>query len=145
MHINLDDAYAETIQSILTLNRTLRKYSKKVHSEGISGRQLAALKYLAETGEHTAGEIARYLYVSESSMSEQLRKLKQKGYISKLRNEEDNRVVTVTITSEGKKVVKNMPAGGILLLRERLRELDVRELKSIGRSVAKLNTLMETE
>jgi DNA-binding MarR family transcriptional regulator len=143
--INSDDLYAETIQSILHMNRTLRKQAKAINSEQISGRQLAALKHLADVGECTAGALARYLFINDSSMSEQLRKLKARGLITKIRNETDNRMVTVAITEEGRTLVDRLPTGGVLLLRERLRGMEPKELKAIKKAVEKLNQLMEAE
>ena len=139
------ETYGKTIHAILVMNRALRKFSKSVHAEGINGRQLAAMKYLADLGECTAGEVARALFVGESGMSEQLQKLKQKGLITKSRNESDNRVVTVSLTKEGGALVDRMPAGGILLLRQRLQELTEKELEIICGAVEKLNALMEAE
>lgn len=140
-----DEMYGQTIQSILTMNRTLRMHAKAINSEEISGRQLATLSHLAETGECTAGALARGLYINESSMSENLRKLKQKGLITKVRSEMDNRVVTVAITEAGRELVNRLPPGGILLLRRRLKQLDLKELRAINKAVGKLNKLMEAE
>jgi len=142
--MNKEEAYNQAIKSILTMNRTLRNYSKQAHAERITGRQLSLLKYLLDSGERSAGELARYLFISESSVSEQLRKLDRKGFLVKDRAENDNRVVTASITETGKKLVQRMPAGGIQLLRERLKELDVSELEKIIKIVEKLNLLMET-
>ena len=140
-----EDAYTQAIQSILTMNRTLRKYSKKVNSEQITGRQLALLRHLCDTGDCTAGALARYLYISESSVSEQLRKLSQKGLVTKDRHENDNRIVTVSITGKGRELADRLPTGGILLLREKLKKLKEPELQAINQAVGKLNSLMETE
>jgi DNA-binding MarR family transcriptional regulator len=143
--VSNDEMYARTIQSILTMNRTLRKHAKAINSEQISGRQLATLSHLAETGECTAGALARDLFINDSSMSENLRKLKHKGLITKVRSEQDNRVVTVAITKEGRELVNRLPPAGIILLRGRLKQLDPKELKAINKAVEKLNKLMEAE
>ncbi len=145
MNVSKDAIYARTIQSILAMNRTLRMHAKAINSEQISGRQLAILGHLAETEQCTAGALARYLFINESSLSEHIRKLKQKGLITKVRSEQDNRVVTVTITVEGRELVDRLPPGGILLLRGRLKELEPKELKAINKAVEKLNKLMEAE
>ena len=137
------DIYLKTMQAILTLNRSLRRYSKRMHSEQISGRQLAALRYLLENNGCAVGEIGRYLFISESSTSEQLAKLEEKAFIRRDRSAHDKRIVTVSITPAGKKVANRLPIGGILLLRERLGGLPDRELKAIHTSVAKLNDLLE--
>ena len=140
-----DDIYARAIKSILHMNRTLRKQAKAINSEQISGRQLAALKYLTDVGECNAGALARHLFIGESSMSEQLRKLKHRGLVTKSRNENDNRIVTVTITREGRALANRLPTGGIQLLREKLKDMEPRELKAINRAVERLNQLMEAE
>jgi DNA-binding MarR family transcriptional regulator len=137
--------YGKTITSILDMNRTLRRYTKTVHEEEINGRQLAAMKYLSETGPCTAGDLARGLFIGESGMSEQLGKLKAKGLITKSRSETDNRVVTVDLSPEGRTLVERMPDGGILLLRRRLKTISAKELETINNVIEKLNRLMKTE
>ncbi|MBT3272586.1 MAG: MarR family transcriptional regulator [Spirochaetales bacterium] len=139
------ELYGKAITSILTMNRALRQYAKTVHAEEINGRQLAAMRFLSESGECTAGDVARGLFISESGMSEQLGKLKKKGLITKSRSETDNRVVTVDLTTEGKSLVERMPEGGILLLRRRLKGIPTKELEAIYNTIEKINTLMETE
>ena len=139
------DLYAETMQSILTFNRALRKYSKCMQSEQISGRQLAALRFLLENDQCTVGELARYLFITESSTSEQLSKLENKGFVKRTRLPKDKRIVTVSITSPGKKLVQRLPMGGIVLLRERLRSLPEKELKSVRRVLSMLNSLLENQ
>ena len=143
MSMEKEEAYNEAIKSILTMNRTLRNNSKQVHAERITGRQLSLLKFLLESGTCSAGDLARYLFVSDSSVSEQLRKLARKGLLVKDRTESDNRVVMVSITEAGKKLVQRMPVGGIQLLRKRLKELDTEELEEIHNVVQKLNLFME--
>ena len=143
MSMEKEEAYNEAIKSILTMNRTLRNNSKQVHAERITGRQLSLLKFLLESGTCSAGDLARYLFVSDSSVSEQLRKLARKGMLVKDRTESDNRVVMVSITEAGKKLVQRMPVGGIQLLRKRLKELDTEELEEIHNVVQKLNLFME--
>ncbi len=143
MSTKKEEAYNEAIKSILTMNRTLRNNSKQVHAERITGRQLSLLKFLLESGTCSAGDLARYLFVSDSSVSEQLRKLARKGLLVKDRTESDNRIVMVSITEAGKKLVQRMPVGGIQLLRKRLKELDTEELEEIHNVVQKLNLFME--
>ena len=137
--------YAEAVKSILTFNRALRKFSNRVHAEEISGRQLAALRYLQENENCTVGKLAAYLFISESSTSELLSKLENKGLVKRTRLSRDKRVVTVTVTSSGKKMVRKIPMGGIVLLREQLKVMSEKDLKSINRIIGMLNEVLEKE
>ena len=116
-----------------------------MQSEQISGRQFAALRFLLENHHCTVGELARYLFITESSTSEQLSKLENKGFVKRARLPKDKRIVTVSITNAGKKLVQRLPMGGIVLLRERLRTLPEKELKAVSRVLTMLNSLLENQ
>ncbi|MAG13460.1 MAG: hypothetical protein CMN78_02570 [Spirochaetales bacterium] len=139
------DLYSDTMQSILTFNRSLRKYSKCFQSEQISGRQLATLRYLLENDQTTVGALSRYLFISESSTSEQLSRLESKGLVKRTRSPDDKRIVTVSIMAAGKKLANRIPMGGIVLLRERMRNLPEKDLQSVKNVLTLLNSLLENQ
>ena len=89
------DLFLETIHTFLSVYRHLRRYSRQVYDEGLSGRQVSALRYLLEAGPSTVGQLRDYLYLSDSSTSELMAGLEQQGYVARARSKGDNRVVVV--------------------------------------------------
>ncbi|MCX7681579.1 MAG: MarR family transcriptional regulator [Anaerolineae bacterium] len=134
--------YTETIHTFLTLYRYLRRYSCEMQSQGLSGRKIAALRYLLEAGARSIGQLRDYLYINDSSTSELVTQLEQAGYITRVRSSADNRVVLVTLTSTGKEVAQSVPLGGIPLLRERLKTLPPERLALIHTALSELKELL---
>jgi DNA-binding MarR family transcriptional regulator len=134
--------YLDTIHSFLTLFRYLRHYSRDVHDSGRSGRELSTLRYLQDNGPTTMGQLSAFLYISESSTTELVAKLEQESLATRKRSANDNRVVEVDLTEQGRRLAASTALGGIPLLRERLRTLPREELEQILDAFRRLNRLL---
>lgn len=137
--------YAEAIQAVLQLNRLFRRYWKKMRAEGVNGRQYAILRCLNEKEPRTIGSISSYLYISESSTSEQVSKLEKAGLLQRIRSQKDNRIVEVSLSESGRSFVQRIPPGGIPLLREKLKKMPEDDLHRIRNVLEHLISLIETE
>jgi DNA-binding MarR family transcriptional regulator len=135
--------YRQTIQEFLSLYRYLRHYGRKMHQEGISGRKISTLRYLAEVGPLTVGQLGDYLCINDSSTSTTIADLKKRGYVTRTRSPEDNRVVLVEITDQGRELLARIPLGGIPLLREALKTLSPDRLAPIHEALKTMNELVE--
>ena len=135
--------YTETTRKFLTVYRHLRRSSRQLHEEGVSGRQLSALRYLHETGPHTVGQMREYLYVSDSGASELIARLEKMGFVTRTRSAADNRVVIVDLTPAGRELAQEPPRGGVSLLRERLQTLPQARLAVIDEAMTEILTLLE--
>lgn len=118
-----NDIYRRTVESFLRLFRYLRCYSKNVSEYGLSGRKIALLKFLAESGPATVGALRDFLFIEDSTASEMTASLEKEGFVLKVRSQEDSRVVLVSLTENGRRLVERVPLGGIPLLRKRLKDL----------------------
>ncbi|HUX22869.1 MAG TPA: MarR family transcriptional regulator [Spirochaetia bacterium] len=140
-----DPSYVAAIHSFLTLFRYLRRYSRKIHESGKSGRQLSALRYLLDNGPTTMGRLSDYLYITDSTTTELISKLEEAGLVSRTRSRSDNRVVEVALTDAGQIVAVSNEVGGIPLLRERLKSLTPEELHAVQETFDRLNSLLGLE
>jgi DNA-binding MarR family transcriptional regulator len=113
-----------------------------MQSQGLSGRKIAALRYLLEAGELSIGQLRDYLYINDSSTSELVTQLEQAGYITRVRSSTDSRVVIITLTPAGKETAQSVPLGGIPLLRERLKALPPERLALIHSALSELRELL---
>ena len=139
------DLYLDSIHKFLQIHRYLRRYSHLIRSVGISGRKVAALRYLKDAGPRAIGQLSRYFYISDSSTSEMVADLEKVSYVRRTRSQSDNRVVLVELTPEGEHIVQNAPLGGISLLRERLKGLSPGRLSVINEALTDLVQLLEIE
>jgi DNA-binding MarR family transcriptional regulator len=138
-----DTLSGEVLHKFLILNRYLRWYARQMIEQGIRPRELAVLRFLLESGPATIGQIQEHLYRSASTASTLVSNLEEAGYVTRTRSKEDNRVVIVELTSTGRERAENMPLGGILLLRRRLKTLPADRLRMLDEALAELMQLME--
>jgi DNA-binding MarR family transcriptional regulator len=137
--------YTETIHLFLSVYRYVRTSGRRMHDEGIGGRKVATLRYLAEAGPLTVGQIRDYLYLSDSSTSELIARLEEKGYVRRHRSAHDNRVVIVSLTQAGAQVIEGKPLSGMPLLRERLKGLPAEHLARIRDAMYDIVRLLEIQ
>lgn len=131
---------------LLTIHRYLRRYSKQVSADlGISGRQLSALRRLHEVGPLSVSQISTHLYIADSTTSELLDGLDKRGFVSRARSSEDNRVAVVSITPAGEAMVLRAPLAGIGLLRQQLRSEPPEQVVALVRALEYLGRLMEID
>ena len=135
--------YRDTIQKFLGVYRYVRQYGRQMQQEGISGRKISTLRYLADAGPLTVGQLGDYLCIGDSSTSELIGWLKHKGLASRRRSEQDNRVVLVEITPAGRNLIEATPLGGIPLLREAIRGLSPERLVTINQAMGDILDLLE--
>ncbi|MBN1640537.1 MAG: MarR family transcriptional regulator [Anaerolineae bacterium] len=139
------ERYTETVHLFLEVYRHLRTCSRRMNQDGISGRKVATLRYLHEAEPLTVGQIRDYLHVSDSSASETIARLEEKGYVERTRSRVDNRVVLVTLTPAGREIAERVPLSGMPLLRERLKELPPRRMNVIAEAMVEIARLLEID
>jgi DNA-binding MarR family transcriptional regulator len=137
--------YSETVHAFLRVHRFLRRYSRRIREEGISGRKMSALRFLVDGGPRTVGQLGDYLAISDSTASEMVSQLSALGFVSRSRSTVDQRVVHVAATSAGRAFAVQAPLGGIPLLRERLRTLPRERLIAVRDAFEELAQLLEID
>jgi DNA-binding MarR family transcriptional regulator len=135
--------FLETVHTFLSVYRYLRRYSRQMHEEGVSGRQISTLRYLLEAGPQTIGQLRDYLYLNDSTTSELVTNLEQAGHVARSRSGTDSRVVVVTLTPAGREVALKTPLQGLPLLREKLKALPPERLARVRDALAELQDLLE--
>ncbi|MCR4600653.1 MAG: MarR family transcriptional regulator [Clostridia bacterium] len=80
---------------------------------GLTYTQYLVFLVLWEKDDLTVGEICDKLMLDNGTLSPLLKKMQTAGYIEKNRSEDDDRVVRITLTEEGRELqekVKDVPA-----------------------------------
>jgi DNA-binding MarR family transcriptional regulator len=133
----------DALHKFLLIHRHLRQIARQMDQQGLRPRQFAVLFHLLELNSATVSEIQEFLYTSASTASTVISQLEEAGYITRMRSEDDNRVVNVHLTETGRKITQNTPLRGIALLRRRLDSLPVDRLKMLDEVMSDLMQLME--
>ena len=112
---DLDD---EIIIAIRRISQAVESYSRYLWQEyGLTSPQLGALRELEKSPLATPGHLAEQLHVSPQTIAGILKRLEQRGLISRARDENDRRSFSLQITDEGRRLASEAPS----LLRDQFR------------------------
>jgi DNA-binding MarR family transcriptional regulator len=90
--------------------RTVALHSRQLTEEhGLTGVQLAALHELANHGPMAARDLARWLQVSQPTITGVLDRLEQRLLITRSRNSKDRRTLDIAMTDRGREVLAAAP------------------------------------
>ena len=142
-----DEPYSDKVfHQFLALQSHSRRYARQLLDEnGLTPRDFSVLHYLMEIGAATVGQIQSFVHKSSSTTSAMISQLEEKGYVTRTRSQEDNRVVIVTLTPFGQDVAKNTPLGGLPLLRRRMAQLSKTRLEVMEGVLKEISDLMEVD
>lgn len=104
----------------------------------ISHQAVRAMQYIAMTGPTTINALSEYLSVAHNTTSEIVRRLQSKELVLKQRRHNDERVVEVRLTEDGKRVVLQHTGLDIPRLTEALKEMSQEECNEIERAFTTL-------
>ncbi len=104
------EAIAEIMQLLRRIFKAIRQYSEEVLKKfGAAGPQLWALRTLHNHGPLSMGELSDRMYLHISTISGIIDRLENKDYVKRRRDHLDRRVVKISLTSKGRKLVQKAP------------------------------------
>ena len=145
MDTSKDELAGIVLHRFLLIFRHLRQRYRQLDGCGMRPRQAAVLRFLAEHGPATAGDVQSYLYVSPSTASAIIAHLEEVGHVTRERCADDHRVVIVAITEAGRSVLTQMPPSGVDMLRRGLKDLDEEKLQRMDEALTTIMQIMEDE
>ena len=121
------------IDNIRRVFKAVNEQSKKAeHETGITGPQLWAIKVIGDLSPVRVSDLARRMYLHPATVVGILDRLESRKLVKRVRSKDDKRVVKITLTDDGKKLIVRAPqvaqgllvAGLEVLPTKRLQELD---------------------
>ena len=91
------------------LNAISSQVDTQLEAFGLTYAQWFPLKHLSLKGSSTALSMAKELAVDAGALTRALDRLEAKDFISRLRSNEDRRVIQIQITGKGQHVAKQVP------------------------------------
>ncbi len=138
------DDVALIVQGLRRITRAVELYSHEVQREfGLTGPQLWALKNLHREGSMTAGQLAASLAVDKSSVSGLLRRLENRGLITRSRDPRDRRVVRIDLTAEARALAHRAPEAAQGRLLHGLNAMPARSVATLRMAIERLVRAME--
>jgi len=133
----------QAFHRLLAIMRLGRQHARQLaHDQGMRPQEHSVLRYLMENGDATIGQLQGYLHNSPSTTSALMAKLADANLVTRQRSLEDNRVVIVSLTPEGKERAQNTPLAGYPLLRRQLATLSPTRQAEINDVLAEILELM---
>jgi DNA-binding MarR family transcriptional regulator len=136
-------------QVLIAIRRMIRAID--LHSRmllqrhGLTGPQLVVLKTLFESGEVAIGELARYVHLSQATVTGVIERLFKRDLVTRRRCDVDKRRILVRTTAKAEELLENAPS---LLQDQFVREfgkLHDWEKSLILSSVQRIVAMMEAE
>ncbi|CEG26976.1 MarR family winged helix-turn-helix transcriptional regulator [Bacillus sp. B-jedd] len=90
-----------------TVNKKAETMIKEQIGSDLTNDQHYMLRYIRQKGECTSTELADVFEVNKSAITAIVTRLTEKGLVKRTRNEEDRRVVYLTLTEEGIDLFEN--------------------------------------
>ena len=146
MNIPRDDAIFGIMQSLRRIFKAIQNYSHEVSKKyGITGPQLWVIKTISLDGRLSLGDLGKRMYLQPSTITGLIDVLEQKGYVARVRDREDRRVIKVQLTPRGQRLAKKTPNPAQGKMIYGLTKLKGRELNLIFNSIQKLVEIMEAQ
>lgn len=137
-------AHVDALKKLRIVIRAAQRHSAWIEKQcGISGAQLWILQELAEVPGLRVGEVAEKLAIHQTTTSNLLDMLVKRGYVVKTRDDEDHRVVKLTLSEAGKELLQRAPTPARGLLPEALRKLDEDSLSKLNTGLRALLDVIE--
>lgn len=76
---------------------------------GLTGPQSAVLRTLFKEGPISSASLSRRLYVTPSNITGIIDRLQKKGFVERIRKEEDRRVALIELTESGNMLSRELP------------------------------------
>jgi DNA-binding MarR family transcriptional regulator len=126
------------------LLRLARQLRREIHSLGVTGGQVSLLSAIEDHPGITARELAERERISAPGMSGHLVRLEAAGLIERTRAA-DRRRIGLTLTDEGRRVLRSVRKKRTAWLAERLDRLGGAEREAVEAAIAPLARLLEAE
>lgn len=123
-------------------------YHKKIFrpQQGVSGMQIAQYRTLGvlfrEKKSLSMSELGKQLYISKPYMTVLVDQLIQEGYVERLRDPEDRRIVNISITRKGARYLKQAASHHRDTIRGLLDTLEPQDLDDLSSSLSTIRKII---
>jgi DNA-binding MarR family transcriptional regulator len=125
--------------------RLLRRLRSEDVATGVSGPRLSVLSVLVFGGAHTVTQLAEAEQVAVPTMTRLLQALEGEGYVRRCRDAHDGRIVRVTATARGRRVLEAGRRARLARLEALLKRVPASGRAELRRAVTLLEQALAAE
>jgi DNA-binding MarR family transcriptional regulator len=133
----------EAFGTLLGAERRLRGRDQHREAEGLTIAQVRALFALDGREPATAGDIAEAARLSPAAVSGMLDELERDGIVTRVRSDSDRRRVLVTLTDEGRDLLKKRRRLWVKRWESALEDVPERDLAAAAEVMRRIGTLLD--
>ncbi|EKN69939.1 MarR family transcriptional regulator [Neobacillus bataviensis LMG 21833] len=141
-----DTSIKELIDQYINLTFSIEKNSVQL-IKGQIGNDLTSdqhyiLRYINQREECTSSELADVFNVKKSAITAIIERLWKKGFIKRTRDEQDRRVVYLTLTEGGQELFRETELRIYQLVGSLIKQFDQAEIEAFMKTYEKLNRII---
>jgi DNA-binding MarR family transcriptional regulator len=134
----------DVLKALRKITRAIDLHSKQLAGVfGLTGPQLVCLRTINKRGSITPSELALQVSLSQATVTGIVDRLAARQLVKRKRNEEDRRLVTVSISEAGKALVNSAPSPLQEKFAQKLKELSTEERAIISLVLNKIVAMMD--
>ncbi len=135
---------AEIVQTLQSIIQSVHTYSKRsLRRYGLTGPQIWALRCLQSERNLTMSGLAQAMYLHVSTVSGLVDRLEDRGFLDRVRDRSDRRVIRLTLTPRGRTIIRRTPEPPRSRLPRGLQRLESAQLRDLRDSLRRLGSIME--
>lgn len=128
--------HLDILQKFRVIVRAAQKYSQRVEKQlGVTGAQLWVMKEIYQSPGLRVGEIAKKMAIHQTTTSNLLDALEKKNMVKKTRTANDQRIVIISLTEQGRELIEQTTGPVRGLLPEALSQMHPSDLDQLGQSL----------
>ena len=140
----LNEVIVDTYRSILRVEENILKRSDQTDLS-ISEIHMLEAVGKGKDRRRTISELAEVLNITLPSVTVAINKLMKKGYVEKVRGEEDGRIVYVFLTRQGRRIDSAHRYFHESMVRSIIRDMTESEMQALYKGVMKLDTFLKEQ
>lgn len=140
----LNEVIVDTYRSILRVEENILKRSDQTDLS-ISEIHMLEAVGKGKDRRRTISELAEVLNITLPSVTVAINKLMKKGYVEKVRGEEDGRIVYVSLTHQGRRIDSAHRYFHESMVRSIIRDMTESEMQALYKGVMKLDTFLKEQ
>ena len=140
----LNEVIVDTYRSILRVEENILKRSDQTDLS-ISEIHMLEAVGKGKDRRRTISELAEVLNITLPSVTVAINKLMKKGYVEKVRGEEDGRIVYVSLTRQGRRIDSAHRYFHESMVRSIIRDMTESEMQALYKGLMKLDTFLKEQ
>lgn len=139
---NIKDLVDRYIEVSFSVNKKAESLVKEQIGSDLTNDQHYTLRYMNRVGTCTSSELAEVFNVKKSAITAIINRMWEKGLIQRTRDENDRRVVYLTLTDKGKELFRQTEQRVHNLVESLITRFDSKEIQQFIETFEKLNQVL---